>query len=207
MLRNSSKSSVHLHLWSIQHHPPKMMKYAVASAIVATAVASNSYQPPTPSYKPAPSYKHSDYAEPPKPYHFQYGVDDSYGYGASFNQYEGSDGNAVSGSYSVLLPDGRTQTVTYTADATGYGGYVADVQYSGYANAAPHEPKHAPAYKPAPTYHPAPSYKPAVTSYKPAPKPVYHPVPAPSYKPAPKPVYHPAPAPSYKAAPAPIYHA
>ena len=100
----------------------------------------------------------------------------------------------VSGTYLVLLPDGRTQTVTCTADAAGYGGHVADVQYSGYA--APHPPT--------PLYKPAPAYKP-VTSYKPAPKPVYHS--ASSYKPAPKLIYHPAPAPKYHQAPAPIYHA
>ena len=37
-------------------------------------------------------------------------------------------GVAASGQYFVSLPDGRLQTVTYTADGNGY---VADVQYSG----------------------------------------------------------------------------
>jgi hypothetical protein len=57
-------------------------------------------------------------------------------------------GKAVTGSYSVALPDGRIQTVTYTADH--YNGYVADVTYTGepvYPEAKPYAP--APAYKPA----------------------------------------------------------
>ena len=35
---------------------------------------------------------------------------------------------AAKGQYFVSLPDGRLQTVTYTADGNGY---IADVQYSG----------------------------------------------------------------------------
>ena len=65
-------------------------------------------------------------------------------------------GKAVSGSYQVALPDGRVQTVTYTADH--YNGYVADVKYEGvpvYPEAKPYHPA------PAPKYHPAPKYAPA----------------------------------------------
>ena len=68
-------------------------------------------------------------------------------------------GKAVSGSYTVHLPDGRIQTVTYTADH--YNGYVADVSYTGEAVYPKYEPK---PYKPAPAYKPAPpppAYKPA----------------------------------------------
>ena len=63
---------------------------------------------------------------------------------------EAADGKAVTGSYSVALPDGRVQTVTYTADH--YNGYVADVKYEGtpvYPEAKPYHPAPAPAYKPA----------------------------------------------------------
>ena len=60
----------------------------------------------------------------------------------------------------MLLPDGRTQTVTYSVQ-DGYSGYSADVQYSGEAY------DHA-------------SYKPVVSAYKPEP---YKPAP---YKPEPK---------------------
>ena len=34
--------------------------------------------------------------------------------GNDFNQQEQSDGNTITGQYSVLLPDGRIQTVTYS---------------------------------------------------------------------------------------------
>merc|ERR1711874_472590 len=52
------------------------------------------------------------------------------------------------GSYSVALPDGRTQHVAYKAD--GYAGYVADVTYDGtavYPDApAPYHAAPVPAY-------------------------------------------------------------
>ena len=62
------------------------------------------------------------------PYAYEYAVKDNY-YGVDFGQNEESDGSVVEGSYRVLLPDGRVQTVKYTADH--YNGYVADVSYSG----------------------------------------------------------------------------
>ena len=63
------------------------------------------------------------------PYNFNYAVADDYS-GSSFTASENSDGLGVkSGSYQVALPDGRTQTVTYTTDDV--NGYVADVTYDG----------------------------------------------------------------------------
>ena len=44
----------------------------------------------------------------PKPYAYEYGVQDSYS-GAAFGQTENADGKIVTGTYKVLLPDGRTQ--------------------------------------------------------------------------------------------------
>jgi len=66
------------------------------------------------------------------------------------NQYEARDGDNTKGTYSVVLPDGRRQTVDYYVN--GYSGYVADVKYDGYAKAYD--------YKPTTTYS-APAYKPA----------------------------------------------
>merc|ERR1711944_13859 len=71
-----------------------------------------------------------DLAEP-SPYTYTYAVADDYSK-ASFQQSESNDGTgAVTGSYSVNLPDGRIQTVTYNAnDLTGN---VATVEYTGEA--------------------------------------------------------------------------
>ncbi|XP_023338593.1 cuticle protein 8, partial [Eurytemora carolleeae] len=80
------------------------------------------------------------------PYSYTYGVSDDYSK-AAFNAAETADANGSNGSYSVALPDGRTQHVKYTADH--YNGYVADVSYEGvtvypevkaYAPAAPYAP-------------------------------------------------------------------
>merc|ERR1712079_194514 len=72
---------------------------------------------------------------------------------ANFNAEESSDGaGSAQGSYSVALPDGRIQHVTYTAN--GYDGYVADVTYEGTAQYPEYV---APAYKAAPAY-PVPAY-------------------------------------------------
>ncbi|CAL4091475.1 unnamed protein product, partial [Meganyctiphanes norvegica] len=64
------------------------------------------------------------------PYDFGYGVKDEYR-GVNFGQNEESDGNVVRGSYTVQLPDGRTQIVTYEADHQ--NGYRAKVEYIGEA--------------------------------------------------------------------------
>ena len=104
----------------------------------------------SPAGPPPPSYAQPKYEEVKKPYEYAYGVKDEYA-GTDFEAAEASDGNLVTGHYSVLLPDGRRQNVQYTADH--YAGYVADVSYDGVA-----APYAAPAHKPAP-YHPAPSQK------------------------------------------------
>jgi hypothetical protein len=84
----------------------------------------------------------------PSPYHFAWAVKDDYTYNDYAHQ-ESSDGKGyVTGSYKTLLPDGRTQIVTYKADD--YSGYVADVKYEGYAK--------YPEYTPSGSYHKTPSY-------------------------------------------------
>ena len=123
-----------------------MFRFIIASFLFAAACASPAgpplYHAPQPSYHPAPSYHEPKYEEPKRPYAFAYGVKDEYA-GTDFEQAENSDGNLVTGHYSVLLPDGRRQNVQYTADH--YAGYIADVSYEGYAT----------------EYHPTPIHKPA----------------------------------------------
>lgn len=76
------------------------------------------------------------------PYGFDYQVADP-GNGVHFGQSESSDGDVVSGTYRVLLPDGRVQTVKYTADDD--NGYVATVTYEhGPAPAPPRYQYHYP---------------------------------------------------------------
>ena len=130
-----------------------MLRFAAFAALVAVAVAfpagPPAYGPPPPAYAPAP-YHPAPHGKPideaPKPYAFQYGVSDDYS-GAKFNAQETADGKVVTGQYQVALPDGRIQTVTYTADH--YNGYVADVKYEGvpvYPEAKPYVPAPRPGY-------------------------------------------------------------
>jgi len=92
---------------------------------------------------PSDPYGHGGgghYKPPPKPYTFAYGVEDPH-YGPNFQQQEKSDGNTVQGSYTVDLPDGRRQIVSYSADHD--TGFHANVEYKGKAQ-YPGKPDHPP---------------------------------------------------------------
>ena len=148
----------------------------------------------------------------PANYHYDWSVVDHYT-GQDFGQEEARSGYNIDGGYTVLLPDGRKQIVTYkVADA--HSGYVADVRYEGeaqhYELPADYVPftvhkTYAPGhgYAPKPAYKPAPYVAPKPAPYV-APKPAPYVAPKPVYKPAPyvapEPVYKPAP---YVPAPAP----
>merc|ERR1712071_336388 len=162
------------------------MKFLVLAALLAVVAADSAY--PAPAYPkasyPAAGYNHKSYDYEARPYEFAYAVKDDY-----YNDYshqESSDGNGyVSGSYQVLLPDGRVQYVNYKADD--YTGYVADVTYSGEAKAYDYKPAYKAAAYPAPAYkaaaYPAPAYKAAAYPAAAYPTPAYkaETYPAPAY--------------------------
>ena len=118
----------------LRFYVPSILQAIVAATFVAAAAAVPA-GPPPPAYAPAPApYKPAPYGKapeklPPQPFAYEYGVKDGYS-GADYAKNENQDASGnVAGSYVVHLPDGRVQTVTYTADH--YNGYVADVKYEG----------------------------------------------------------------------------
>ena len=95
------------------------------------------------------------FEQTPMPFNLAWAVKDE----PSYNDYShqaSSDGKVTTGSYRVVLPDGRTQVVTYKDE--GYG-YVANVEYIGEAKYPEYKPAAYKAY-PAPAYpaYPAPAY-------------------------------------------------
>ncbi|XP_042234988.1 cuticle protein 7-like [Homarus americanus] len=129
-----------------------LVKVAALVVVVGVAVAF-----PSDEYGPQPKSQNV-YKEDPIPYNYAYGVKDEYA-GTDFGHSEDSDGSAVKGSYNVVLPDGRIQTVTYVADH--YNGYQAQVSYQGEAQ-YPHEYGPPITFKPQayqPSYNPQPSYQ------------------------------------------------
>ena len=120
------------------------MKLSITSVFVLATLTSFTFARPSPDNRPASYNPTPSYGDGPASYTYDWAVKDDYS-NNNYGQTESRNGDKTTGSYYVLLPDGRTQTVTYTVDA--YGGYVADVTYSGEAK-YPETPK----YKPAPSY-------------------------------------------------------
>ncbi|CAL4071399.1 unnamed protein product, partial [Meganyctiphanes norvegica] len=121
-----------------------MVAKFVLAALMAVAVMGAPRPDSQPQYGPPPSYPAPSYKEPGMPFDFAYAVKDDY-QGVDFAHDESSDGHVTSGSYRVALPDGRIQTVTFSADHE--GGYIAEVSYEGeaqYPEVAPYEPAYGP---------------------------------------------------------------
>eukprot|EP00095_Tigriopus_kingsejongensis_P003232 maker-scaffold547_size140190-snap-gene-0.27 protein:Tk03232 transcript:maker-scaffold547_size140190-snap-gene-0.27-mRNA-1 annotation:"cuticle protein 7" len=114
------------------------MAVSIALAVILVAsVLSDS--PPPPQYQPA-SY---DYPAVNPVYNFRYQVENDEHYEPQmFKQEENRDGYETHGEYSVLLPDGRTQIVTYQVN--GDSGFIADVKFEGEAKYDAYPPKPQP---------------------------------------------------------------
>merc|ERR1712186_148220 len=113
------------------HHAAPVLAHPVAHAVHAAPVVHAAPIVHAVAHA-APVAVHAvgDLAEV-SPYTYNYGVADDYSK-AAFSQTESNDGTGVvEGSYSVILPDGRVQTVTYHANDV--DGYVAEVSYAGEA--------------------------------------------------------------------------
>ena len=152
-MRNSSISFIikyfNLLFWQVI----ACLSACVAAAMGGYVAPAPAYAPVAPAYHAAPAYKAEVYPDEISPYTYTYAVTDDYSK-SNFQAEETSDGAGnAQGSYSVALPDGRIQHVTYTAN--GYDGYVADVTYDGTAQYPEYVPT-APVYKAAPVvpaYH------------------------------------------------------
>ncbi|CAG0894970.1 unnamed protein product [Cyprideis torosa] len=108
---------------NLRYRQPEVISYRQPEVI--------SYrQPEVISYRqPEVSYRQPDHNTRPQ-YQFSWNVQDDYA-GIDMGHQERREDYDTQGSYRVLLPDGRIQTVTYTV--SGDSGYLADVQYSGEA--------------------------------------------------------------------------
>ena len=103
----------------------KTISACVFLAILAIVNARPEAEAQKPSYAPQPA---ALVVGPAKPYSFAYEVVDPAG-GNAYGHKESSDGGVVRGEYRVVLPDTRTQIVTYSVSAE--TGYVAQVTYQG----------------------------------------------------------------------------
>ncbi|KAJ8946972.1 hypothetical protein NQ318_015910, partial [Aromia moschata] len=92
------------------------------------------YLPPNGGYGGGKGY--DDQSEPAN-YQFDYHVQDAPS-GNDFGHEEARQGDVAKGKYFVLLPDGRLQTVEYTADLDGYKPKISYEQVGGgYSSGGP----------------------------------------------------------------------
>ncbi|KAK3849601.1 hypothetical protein Pcinc_043650 [Petrolisthes cinctipes] len=130
------------------YHEPEHPEVVVAVwCVVVAAGGALADRPPPYGYPaPPPTYNEPEHPEVPPKYTYNYAVVDDYS-GTNFGHSESRDGYKTEGSYTVDLPDGRKQTVTYVDNGDGL---VAEVTYEGEAQ--------YPEYKPEPKYpsYPAP---------------------------------------------------
>jgi len=142
------------------------------AVIVVTSVAGSRSYPPSyysssSSYPPAysmpdpPQTYGSEYSVPVN-YEFNYGVKDYYT-GQDFKHTENRQGVKTSGSYTVALPDGRLQIVTYVADENGF---VADIKYEGEVQHTDKSYASTNSYQPSPIHYKSRSSYPEPSPYR-----------------------------------------
>nr|XP_027237273.1 cuticle protein 18.6-like [Penaeus vannamei] len=105
--------------------------------VLLAALAALASAVPRPDSPPVYHAPHPTYKQPGMPFDFSYAVKDPYS-GNDYAHAQTSDGHVTSGSYSVALPDGRTEIVEFTADHD--NGYVANVAYGRGLAALPKAP-------------------------------------------------------------------
>lgn len=88
------------------------------------------------AYIPMCMYTYIYIPQDPVNYEFSYEVQDAQA-GLDFGHREMRKDDEATGSYHVLLPDGRTQYVDYVADG---GGYRPMIRYEGTASYPAHSP-------------------------------------------------------------------
>ncbi|XP_064122567.1 cuticle protein-like [Macrobrachium nipponense] len=137
-----------------QNFHKKCIYFQVLFLLVLVSVAAADKQPIQLYGPPEVELTSSEYSkesveEPTEPanYNFEFAVEDGYS-GANFKPQEEREEDNTQGSYSVQLPDGRRQTVTYYVD--GDSGYIAEVSYEGEAQYAEPEEESDESSEPAP---------------------------------------------------------
>ncbi|XP_042217618.1 pro-resilin-like [Homarus americanus] len=126
------------------------LKIAVVVACVVVVVLGDHPPPPPPvsiysdppQYHPPPRYHApvETYPDVPPKYTYNYGVADGYS-GANYGHSENRDGYKTEGSYTVDLPDGRQQTVTYVDNGDGLEAVVTYEGEAQYPEQPPSYPK------------------------------------------------------------------
>ena len=104
-------SVVHPVVHPVVHRVHAPVVHPVVHAAPAPVVHPVVHTAPAVAYKPYVD----PYADEPAVYNYEYAVKDDYTYN-DFGASENRDGYLTQGQYSVALPDGRVQTVTYTVD-------------------------------------------------------------------------------------------
>ena len=122
--------------------PPSTYSKPPPSTYSKPPPSTYSRPPPSTYSKPPSTYsKPSAYSTPPSDSYS--GGEYSYSYAVPETEtqaWEERNGYSTTGSYSVLLPDGRTMTVSYSVPDTETG-FVAEVSYQGEARYQDYEPQ------------------------------------------------------------------